>query len=348
MGFVFLGYDEAEQRHVAIKVLADHLASNQSYVDRFYREVKSGGLLHHPNIVHSISGGQDRASLKHYLVLEYVDGPSGRALLDHYQRLSIGDAVHIALDIARALEHAHSRNVVHRDIKPDNILVTRSGVAKLADMGLAKRTDEASHLTVAKQGFGTPHYMPYEQAINAKYADGRSDIYALGATLYHLVTGEVPFQGANHLEVLEKKSWGDFDPASSLNPEVPAFLDEIINKMLQRDPADRYQTASELIIDLERSGLASPVLSFADMDLAMQDPAARAYLASAAEPTRLDAGVVAAEGAAADIWYLRYRVKGSWRKRRATTPVIVRRLRGQAAGQRGGLPARCGGVSSAA
>jgi len=335
MGFVYLGYDEAEQRHVAIKVLADRLASNQSYIDRFYREAKSGGLLHHPNIVHSLSGGQDRATLKHYLVLEYVDGPSGRALLDHYKRLSVGDAVHIALDIARALEHAHSRNVVHRDIKPDNILVTRSGVAKLADMGLAKRTDEASHLTVAKQGFGTPHYMPYEQAINAKHADGRSDIYALGATLYHLVTGEVPFKGANHLEVVEKKSWGDFEPAGNLNPDVPSFLDEIINKMLQRDPPDRYQTASELIIDLERSGLASPVLSFADLDLALQDPAARAYLASSAEPTRLEAGVVAAgeEAATSDVWYLRYRVKGSWRKRRGTTWEIIRRL------QAGKLPA---------
>jgi serine/threonine-protein kinase len=227
------------------------------------------------------------------------------------------------------LEHAHSRNVVHRDIKPDNILVTRSGVAKLADMGLAKRTDETSHLTVARQGFGTPHYMPYEQAINAKQADGRSDVYALGATLYHFVTGEVPFSGANHLEVVEKKREGEFLPASALNPEVPPLLDDIINKMLEKDPRDRYQTASELIIDLERSRLASPVLSFADLDLAMQDPTARAYLASSAEPTRLDLSVAAtAEGAAADLWYLRYRAQdGSWRKARWTTQQIERGLR---------------------
>jgi serine/threonine-protein kinase len=331
MGFVYLGYDEANGRHVAIKVLAEHLACNQSYVDRFYREAKSGNLLSHPNIVKSVTAGQDRASQKHYLVLEYVDGPSGRGLLDSYKRLSVADAVHVALDIARALEHAHSRNVVHRDIKPDNILVTRSGVAKLGDMGLAKRTDEASHLTAARQGFGTPHYMPYEQALNAKQADGRSDIYALGATLYHLVTGEVPFSGANHLEVVEKKGLGWFVPASTLNPEVPPVLDDIINKMLEKDPRDRYQTASELIIDLERSRLASPVLSFADLDLAMQDPTARAYLASAAEPTRLDLSVAAtAEGAAvADVWYLRYRGQdGGWRKVRATTEQIVRGLRG--------------------
>ena len=143
------------------------------------------------------------------------------------------------------------------------------------------------------------------------------------------MTGEVPFPGANHLEVVEKKSSGDFQPASALNPDVPPFLDEIIDKMLQRDPRDRYQTASELIIDLERSRLASPVLSFADLDLAMQDPAAQAYLASSAEPTRLEAGLAAAadEAAANVVWYIRYRVKGSWRKRRGTTREIVRRLK---------------------
>ncbi|HEX5272645.1 MAG TPA: serine/threonine-protein kinase [Gemmataceae bacterium] len=326
MGFVYLGYHEGRGEHVAIKVLADHLASNQSYVDRFYREAKSGSLLNHPNIVKSITAGQDRATLKHYLVLEYIDGCSGRALLDRYGKVPVADAVHIVLDIAQALQHAHSRNVIHRDIKPDNILITRSGVAKLADMGLAKRTDEASHLTAAKQGFGTPHYMPYEQAISAKQADGRSDIYALGATLYHLVTGEVPFSGVNHLEVVEKKSIGDYERASVLNPEVPPGLDDIIEMMLKRDPRDRYQTASELILDLERSQLASPVLSFADVELAMRDPAAQRYLASAAEPTRLD---VSADGAARpQVWFLRHRgPDGAWRKVRCTTAQVLRRLR---------------------
>src|SRR5947208_14634466 len=97
--------------------------------------------------------------------------------------------------IAQSLQQATSSTIIRRDIKPDNILITRAGVSKLTDFGLAKRTDEASHLTAAQQGFGTPYYMPYEQALNAKYADGRSDLYALGATLYHLLTGEVPFKG---------------------------------------------------------------------------------------------------------------------------------------------------------
>src|SRR4051794_37929909 len=240
MGAVYLGYHGREDRQVALKVLNDRLASNQSYIDRFYREAQSGIRLNHPNIVRTLQVGQDRATGKHYMILEFVDGPSAHALLDRSAHesptlvapaLAVGDAVHIALDIARALEHAHSRNIVHRDIKPDNILITRSGVAKLVDLGLAKRTDEASHLTAARQGFGTTPYMPYEQAVDAKSADGRSDIYALGATLYHLVTGAVPFPGDNHLDVVEKKNAGDFTPASALNREVPPVLDRILARM---------------------------------------------------------------------------------------------------------------------
>jgi serine/threonine protein kinase len=340
-GVVYLGYDEAHNLHVALKVLDDNLASNQGYVDRFYREAKSGALLDHPNIVRFLSVGQDRASGKHYLVREYVDGPSAHALLDAHGPLSVGDAVHIALDIARALEHAHSRNVIHRDIKPDNILLNAAGLAKLADLGLAKRTDEASHLTAARQGFGTTPYMPYEQAINAKYADARSDIYALGVTLYHLVTGTVPFPGSNHLEVVERKNQGDFLPASYQRPGIPAALDMILERMLARQPRDRYQTASELIIDLERSHLAAEVPSFADEASARNDPWVRACLASSAEPTRLAAPVVPSAAQAppgnpsingsakkqAGQWLIRYRNRtGQVRKARATTQQLLDRL----------------------
>jgi serine/threonine-protein kinase len=332
MGSVYLGYHEEQGQQVAIKVLSDHMTGNQVLVDRFYREAKSGALLNHPNIVRTIIVGQDQATGKHYLVLEFIDGPSAHALLDQHGKLSVGDAVHIALDIARALEHAHSRNVIHRDIKPDNILITRSGVSKLADLGLAKRTDETSHLTVARQGFGTTYYMPYEQAINAKRADYRSDIYALGATLYHLVTGQVPFPGENHLEVVEKKERGNFEPASHSCPDVPPELDAILAKMLARDPGDRYQTASELLVDLDRSGLASLVPSFADPELARQDPWVRACIASSAQPTRPDLDAPPARldvaGATAKRWYLRFRGRdGRWYRVRTTTKVIADRLR---------------------
>src|SRR5262249_15518355 len=213
MGAVYLGYDGKHDRHVALKVLNDSLAHDQGYLDRFHREARSGVLLNHPNVVRTYAAGQDRATGKHYLVLEYVDGPSAEALLRHRGKLSVGDAVHVALDVARALEHAHSKGIVHRDVKPDNILITRSGVAKLGDLGLAKRADAPTHLPAARQGFGTTAYMPYEQAINARRADGRSDLYALGATLYHLLTGQVPFPGENHLEVVEKKKVGHYRTA---------------------------------------------------------------------------------------------------------------------------------------
>jgi serine/threonine-protein kinase len=329
MGEVYLAYDEDRDLKVAVKVLGETLASNQKYVDRFYREAKSGALLNHPNIVRTLHFGQDRGTGKHYLVMEYVDGGSAQSLLDHLGRLSVGDMVHLAIDIARALEHAHSRNIVHRDIKPDNVLLSRSGLAKLSDLGLARRLDEASHLTATRQGFGTTPYMPYEQAINARSADARSDVYALGATLYHLVTGWVPFPGDNHLEVVEKKNQGVFAAASSLNDRVPLALDQILTRMLAREPRDRYQTASELIIDLERSRLGVPVPSFADPTLALQDPWVREGLSST-EPTRPDMETPhpAPETIRPDVWLLRYRNRaGKVCKVRGTASQILERLK---------------------
>jgi serine/threonine-protein kinase len=154
-----------------VKILNQDLIGQQSSIDRFYREGRSGSILEHPNIVRTFLVGQDKATSRHYLVMEYVDGPSAQTLLGQRGPLSVGDAVHLALQVARGLEHAHSRNIIHRDIKPDNILLNRSGVAKLADMGLARRTDDPTHLTAVRQGFGTTAYMPYEQAINARAAE---------------------------------------------------------------------------------------------------------------------------------------------------------------------------------
>ncbi len=331
MGSVYLGYDEEHHRHVAVKVLSDQLAGNRAYVERFYREAKSGSVLDHPNIVRCIRAGQDKATGKHYLVLEYVDGPSAHTLLERMGRMSVGDAVHVILDIARGLEHVHSRNIIHRDIKPDNILITQSGVAKLADLGLAKRMDEVSHLTGLRVGFGTLDYIPYEQAINAKQADARSDIYALGATLYHLVTGEVPFPAKSYMEVAEKKVVGKFTPASAINPDVPPALDRILAKMLAAKPDDRYQMVSALIVDLERAGLAAPVPSFADPALALQDPLVRERLAEPAQPTQLDLqsqlNRKPEDNGRPDIWFVRFRNReGQWIKTKLAAPQVVERL----------------------
>jgi serine/threonine-protein kinase len=327
MGSVYLGYDEQQQRQVAVKVLSDSLARNQAYIDRFGREAKSGLVLEHPNIVRCLGTGLDPAAGKHYLVLEYVDGPSARALIERFGRLGPADAVHIALDIARALEHIHTRNFVHRDIKPDNILMTQSGVAKLADLGLAKRVDESSNLTAARQGVGTPYYMPYEQVINAKQVDGRSDIYALGATLYHLLTGEVPFPGKSAMEIAENKLTGTFMPASAINPEVPPVLDRILGRMMALYPKDRYQTASELIVELERARVATPVPSFTDPLLALRDPVVRARLTSPAQATVPDLGLAPApapEEPPREVWYVRYHDRGGRpRKAKASRQQII-------------------------
>jgi serine/threonine-protein kinase len=329
MGTVYLGYNQTDSRQVAIKVLADRLASNRAYVDRFLREARNGSRLDHPNVVHTIEAGKDDTSGKHYLVMEYVDGPSARTLLDREGRLPVRQAVHITLDIARALDYVHARDFVHRDIKPDNILLNSEGVAKLADLGLAKCIADASQLTGAKQGFGTPYYMPCEQAVDATHANARCDIYALGATLYHLLTGEVPFPGETHLQIAERKLAGDYTPVGKLIPQA-ARLDPILAKMLAREPEDRYANAKALIKDLERTGLASgaPVKVETKGDPDTDDETAP----SSAQLTQFD---VAPNGTN-DLWYVRYRERdGQWSSLRAPVGQIRERLRA------GSLPPAC-------
>src|SRR5262245_59475862 len=179
MGAVHLAYQENPGRQVALKILSDHLASNALIVERFEREAQHAAKLDHPNIVRGLGVGKDTDSGKHYLIMEYVDGPSAQQLLDRHGKIALGDAVHIIKDIAQALEHVQSRDIVHRDIKPENILITRTGVAKLSDLGLAKQLGSpwlSPSKTGHGQSFGTPYYMPYEQHMSARLADGRSDI----------------------------------------------------------------------------------------------------------------------------------------------------------------------------
>jgi serine/threonine-protein kinase len=326
MGAVYLAFDAKENQYVAVKILSAEHAPRPNVLLRFQREGLHGAALAHANIVRSLDAGQDAASGLHYIVLEYVDGPSAHDLLDRDGKLQVGDAVHIILDIARALEHAHKNRIVHRDIKPGNILITKSGLAKLSDLGLAKRRDDATNLTSATQGIGTPYYMPYEQAMNAKLADERSDVYALGATLYHLVTGEVPFQAETSLEIVEKKGIGVYTPASAINPDVPRRLDEILALMLARDPENRYQTVSEAIVDLERAQLETAIPSFVTLDSALQDPVVKARLTSPIEETRLD--MQFKQAAEEKTWYLRYHDRrGNLCKLKGKAEQIIERLR---------------------
>ena len=332
MGAVYLAFDAKANRQVAVKVLSAEQSPKHKILRRFLLEGEHGVALVHANIVRSYDTGQDVETGLHYIVLEYVDGPSAHELLASTGKLKLGDAVHVILDIARALEHAHKNQIIHRDIKPGNILLTSSGLAKLSDLGLSKRRDDAANLTNTSQGIGTPYYMPYEQAMNAKKADERSDIYALGATLYHLATGQVPFPGEASLEIVEKKGIGVYPPAHSLNAEVSDRLEDILAKMMARDPVDRYQTASEVIVDLERSELAAAIPSFISMDTALQDPVVRERLTTPIQATQPDMqlkqGLLEKQAKDRVVWYLRYRdQRGNLCKAKATTADLLARLR---------------------
>jgi serine/threonine-protein kinase len=178
-------------------------------------------------------------------------------------KLPVPDAVLVTLVCAEALAHAHSLQMVHRDVKPDNILVTRKGVVKVSDLGLAKALDDDDHsMTQSGTGLGTPHYMPPEQARNAKHIDATCDVYALGVTLYHFVTGTLPFSAESVVELILAKEKGTYKPARQLNKEVSERLSLILDKAMARDRKARYQTMTDFIKDLESLHLAGESLSF--------------------------------------------------------------------------------------
>jgi|GEM_PF-1933356 len=263
MSSVYQSYDVSTDRPVAVKLLADHLAGQPDFVGRFYREARLSRVLEHANVVQGYASGFDAEVKKHYLVMEFIDGPTAHGALARLGRLSVGMVVRIGIDIAHALDFLHSRQYVHRDVKPDNILLHPDGIAKLADLGLTKRLNDDSQLTSIHQGVGTSYYMPYEQAVNANLVDGRSDIFALGATLYHLLTGEVPFVGTTHDEVVREKWQGTFRPLRELNPEVSKELAQLVEATLACDPRERIQRAGQFAKALVATKLATRLPSFA-------------------------------------------------------------------------------------
>jgi len=318
MSEVYLGYDEERACPVAVKVLPDDLAKNSTYVDRFRREAEIGQLIEHPNIVRCFEAGLDHGLHRHFLVMEFVKGQSAQARLEKLGPLPLAEATRIVLDIARALEELHHRHYVHRDVKPGNILIGEDGRAKLADLGVAKLLTDASELTTLDQGIGTPYYMPWEQTLNAGLVDQRSDLFALGATYYHLVTGRVPFPGKDVASVARLKEMGSFPAARTFDPSLPRSLDTILAKLLALMPGDRFQNAAQLIDVLAVSGLASEVTAgspLADTDLppAITRPDLRAVRRSGARTPRETA------------WTVQFRHAGSgWRRVRATSQDIAR------------------------
>lgn len=280
MSEVFLSYDENRQCPVAIKLLAEHLAHAPQFVARFYREARLSRLLVHPHLVRGLDAGHDPIAGRHYLVLEYVDGPTAATLLRQMRRFPIGLAVQIGIDIAQALAFLHEQQYVHRDVKPDNILLHPHHGAKLADLGVARRLQEDTHLTWTHEAVGTSHYMAYEQGLHPEWVDGRSDIHALGATLYHLLTGEVPFPGETHEQIMQFKQENSFRPLRSVLPEAPPALAEIIEATLWCDPRRRPAAAREFAQSLQATGLARSTVWTVDerTDACMADLPTRADL----------------------------------------------------------------------
>jgi serine/threonine-protein kinase len=250
MGGVFLAREKSSGRHVAIKVLRMQLARDEEYVTRLAREAKLAAKLEHPNIVRAFETGESNG--QHYLVMDYVDGKTLSDVLKTRGLLKEKEALGMILQVSRALACAHIEGIVHRDIKPDNIMLTADGTAKLADLGLAKKVDSETALTQTGTTMGTPDYMSPEQARGEKDLDTRSDIYSLGATLFHLVTGRPPFEGPSPGVVIAKRLTELPPSPSEINFKISAACSRMIDRMISPQRDDRQQTPQELIIEIER------------------------------------------------------------------------------------------------
>jgi predicted Ser/Thr protein kinase len=243
MGEVYLARDTESGKEFAVKILAPELTRNPQYVRRFRREASAVVRLDHPHIIKVYDVGEEGGI--HFIAMEYLGGPTLVQLLKQRKRLSVPEAVKIVTDIADALDYAHSQGVVHRDVKPDNMIADENGEFKLMDFGIA-HVEEGAQLTVTGSILGTPEYMSPEQASGQK-VDPRTDIYALGIVFYQLLTGVVPFRAGTVAEVLQMHLARIPESPKALNPEVPGKLASVVTKMVEKKPADRYASFRHVI-----------------------------------------------------------------------------------------------------
>ncbi len=262
MGNVYLAMQDSLNRPVAIKTLKPDNSANPDFIDRFYKEARAMARVDHLNIVRCYSISYDEAAQLHYVVMEYVDGESLFQVIKKHQKLSPHDVATIAYSVADALHHAHARGIIHRDIKPDNLMVTQEGVIKVSDLGLAKALDENYSATSTGVGMGTPYYMAPEQARNAKHVDHRADMHALGCTLYRLVCGELPFYSTDLVEVIQSKVHGRYKALRRMNPAIPERLEWIIDRLMAGKIESRYSDWSDVMADLKATHLIKPGLDF--------------------------------------------------------------------------------------
>lgn len=241
MSTVQLALDRRLERHVAVKLLAEHLADDPAFVSRFRREALAAARLVHPNVVQVFDFGFDEAAHQHFIVMEHVPGRSCAELLRERGHLDVEETVEIVAQACRGLDYAHRNGVVHRDVKPGNLLVTDDGVVKLADFGIAKATEQSS-ITQVGSVLGTAAYLAPEQA-RGEEAGPRSDLYSLGVVAYQLLSGRLPYEATSLSELALKQQRELPAPLEEINAETPPALAQAVALALELEPEGRYETA---------------------------------------------------------------------------------------------------------
>jgi serine/threonine protein kinase len=249
MSTVYRAFDQTLERRVAIKLMHREIASDSDQLERFRREARAVAQLSHPHIVGVIDAGEDEG--RPYIVFEYVEGETLKERIRRLGRLPMDEAIAYAIEIARALGCAHSHNIVHRDVKPQNVLIDGEGSAKVTDFGIARTLDQEG-LTADGRVLGTTDYVSPEQALGHD-VNGQSDIYSLGVVLYEMLVGDVPFHGENQVSVAMKHVREDMPDLQAHRPEASATLASVLDRMTDKDLGRRYPDIPSLVADLEEA-----------------------------------------------------------------------------------------------
>jgi serine/threonine-protein kinase len=290
MSTVQLAFDTRLERYVAVKLLAEHLAEDASFVARFRREALAAARLVHPNVVQVFDFGLDDESHRNFIVMEHVDGQSCAEILKEHGILDPRDAVDVLVQACRGLDYAHRNGVVHRDVKPGNLLRSHEGVVKLADFGIAKAAED-SEITKTGSVLGTAAYLSPEQARGEK-AGPPADLYALGVVSYQLLTGRLPYEAASLTDLARLQESGLPPSPSEIDPDIPRELGEAVVRALHPLPEGRYEGALEMG-DALQNGLRGVAPEPTDATLALDPTAATRMLGDATAATRMETGTSA-------------------------------------------------------